>query len=154
MLVTSPQGYLTSRLDVVHASYRKFRVAGISSLPGFYQYDFCDSGFLRTLGMQQRLFSEPDLITMINFKVDDMNHADVIGQEIEKAAGKGFQTTNWMDENRPLFRALALEKIVTFIYHCADSMLVAALNILDRPDNDGDGEDAGYRSADELWRAA
>ena len=66
---------------------------------------------------------------MINFKIDDMYHADTIGQEIEKAAGKGFQTTNWMDENRDLFRALALERIVTFII-IALIVLVAALNIL------------------------
>jgi lipoprotein-releasing system permease protein len=124
VLVTSPQGALTP-LGVI-PSYRKFRVTGIFH-SGFYQYD-SSMGMLR-LSDAQRLFSEPDVISLISFKVDDLNHADVIGREIEQAAGKGFQTSNWMDENRPLFRALALEKVVTFII-IALIVLVAALNIL------------------------
>jgi lipoprotein-releasing system permease protein len=124
VLVTSPQGALTP-LGVI-PSYRKFRVTGVFH-SGFYQYD-SSMGMLR-LSDAQRLFSEPDVISLISFKVDDLNHADVIGREIEQAAGKGFQTSNWMDENRPLFRALALEKVVTFII-IALIVLVAALNIL------------------------
>ncbi len=52
-----------------------------------------------------------------------------VGEEIEEAAGKGFQTTNWMEQNRELFRALKLEQIVTFIV-LALIVCVAALNIL------------------------
>ena len=124
VLVTSPQGELTP-LGVI-PSFRKFRVAGVFH-SGFYQYDSA-MGFLR-LSDAQRLFREPDVITMISFKVDDLYRAAAIGREIEQAAGPGFQTTNWMDENRPLFRALALEKIVTFII-IGLIVLVAALNIL------------------------
>ena len=124
VLVTSPQGELTP-LGVI-SSFRKFRVAGIFH-SGFYQYDSA-MGFLR-LSDAQRLFSEPDVISLISFKVDDLYHANKIGREIEQAAGQGFQTTNWMDENKPLFRALALEQIVTFII-IGLIVLVAALNIL------------------------
>jgi lipoprotein-releasing system permease protein len=124
VLITSPQGELTP--VGLLSRQQKFHVAGIFH-SGFYQYD-SSLAFVR-LSDAQRLFSEPDLITMINFKIDDMYHADSIGQEIEKAAGKGFQTTNWMDENRDLFRALALERIVTFII-IGLIVLVAALNIL------------------------
>ena len=124
ILVTSPQCELTP-LGVIPCD-RKFRVAGIFH-SGFYQYDSA-MGFLR-LSDAQRLFREPDVISMISFKVDDLYRAAAIGREIEQAAGPGFQTTNWMDENRPLFRALALEKIVTFII-IGLIVLVAALNIL------------------------
>jgi lipoprotein-releasing system permease protein len=124
ILVTSPQCELTP-LGVIPCD-RKFRVAGVFH-SGFYQYDSA-MGFLR-LSDAQRLFREPDVITMISFKVDDLYRAAAIGREIEQAAGPGFQTTNWMDENRPLFRALALEKIVTFII-IGLIVLVAALNIL------------------------
>jgi lipoprotein-releasing system permease protein len=124
VLVTSPQGELTP-LGVI-SSFRKFRVVAVFH-SGFYQYDSA-TGFLR-LSDGQRLFSEPDVISLINFKVDDLYHANAIGREIEQAAGKGFQTTNWMDENKPLFRALALEQIVTFII-IGLIVLVAALNIL------------------------
>jgi lipoprotein-releasing system permease protein len=123
-MATSPQGELTP-LGVI-PSYRKFRVAGIYH-SGFYQYDSA-MGFVR-LSDAQRLFSEPDVITIINFKVDDLYRAAAIGKEIEQAAGKGFQTSNWMDENHELFHALALEKIVTFII-IGLIVLVAALNIL------------------------
>jgi lipoprotein-releasing system permease protein len=81
------------------------------------------------LGDAQRLFSEPDLLSVISFKVDDMNHAPEIAREIEQAAGPGFMTTNWMEQNRELFRALKEEQVVTFIV-IALIVIVAALNIL------------------------
>jgi len=124
VMATSPQGELTP-LGVI-PSYRKFRVAGIFH-SGFYQYD-SGMAFLR-LTDAQRLFSEPDVITVINFKIDDLYQAEAVGREIEQAAGKGFQTSNWMDDNRELFKALALEKTVTFII-IGLIVLVAALNIL------------------------
>ncbi len=124
VLVTSPQGELTP-LGLV-PRYQRFQVAGIFK-SGFYQYD-SSYAFLR-LTDAQRLFSEPDLISVISFKVDDLYKADKIGREIEAEAGKGFQTTNWMEQNRELFRALKLEQVVTFIV-LALIVCVAALNIL------------------------
>ena len=84
--------------------------------------------FMR-LADAQRLFDEPDLLSVISFKVDDLNRAPEIGSEIEQAAGKGFMTTNWIEQNRELFRALNLEQEVTFIV-IALIVIVAALNIL------------------------
>ncbi len=124
VLVTSPQGELTP-LGLV-PRYQRFSVAGIFK-SGFYQYD--SSYAFTRLADAQRLFSEPDLISVISFKVDDLYQADRIGHTIEDAAGKGFQTTNWMEQNRELFRALKLEQIVTFIV-LALIVCVAALNIL------------------------
>jgi lipoprotein-releasing system permease protein len=124
VLVTSPQGELTP-LGLV-PKYQRFTVAGIFA-SGFYQYDSSYT-FLR-LTDAQRLFSEPDLVSVISFKVDDLYHADQIGREIERAAGPGFQATNWMEQNRELFRALRLEQVVTFIV-LALIVCVAALNIL------------------------
>jgi lipoprotein-releasing system permease protein len=124
VLVTSPQGELTP-LGLV-PRYQRFQVAGIFK-SGFYQYD--SSYAFTRLADAQKLFSEPDLISVISFKVDDLYHADRIGRAIEDAAGKGFQTTNWMEQNRELFRALKLEQVVTFIV-LALIVCVAALNIL------------------------
>ena len=84
--------------------------------------------FMR-LADAQRLFDEPDLLSVISFKVDNLDRAPEIGREIEQAAGKGFMTTNWMEQNRELFRALKLEQLVTFIV-IALIVIVAALNIL------------------------
>ncbi|MGD0446001.1 MAG: FtsX-like permease family protein, partial [Edaphobacter sp.] len=106
--------------------YQRFEVVGIFK-SGFYQYD-ATYGFTRLVDAQ-KLFSEPDWISVISFKVDDLYHADRVGRAIEEAAGKGFQATNWMEQNRELFRALRLEQIVTFII-LALIVCVAALNIL------------------------
>ncbi len=124
VMVTSPQGDLTP-LGIV-PKFVKFKVVGIFS-SGFYQYD--SSYAFTRLRDAQRLFSEPDLISVISFKVDDLYRADAIAREIERAAGGGFQATSWMEQNRELFRALKLEQIVTFVV-LALIVCVAALNIL------------------------
>jgi lipoprotein-releasing system permease protein len=124
VLVTSPQGELTP-FGVV-PKYQPFQVAGIFH-SGFYQYD--SNMAFTSLADAQRLFGEPDVVSVISFKVDDLNHADRIGRALEQAAGPGFLTTNWMEENRELFRALRLEQIVTFIV-IGLIVCVAALNIL------------------------
>ena len=124
VLVTSPQGEMTP-LGIV-PKYQRFVVMGIFK-SGFYQYD-STYAFMR-LSDAQELFSESDLISVISFKVDDLYKADKIGRTIEAAAGKGFQTTNWMEQNVELFRALKLEQVVSFIV-LALIVCVAALNIL------------------------
>ncbi len=124
VLVTSPQGELTP-FGLV-PKYQRFQVTGIFH-SGFYDYD--SSYALARLADVQHLFGEPNLVSVISFKVDDLYHADSIGREIEQAAGKGFMTTNWMEQNRELFRALRLEQVVTFIV-IGLIVCVAALNIL------------------------
>ncbi len=124
VLITSPQGELTP-LGLI-PKFQRFRVVGIFHT-GFYQYD--SSMAFTSLADAQRLFGEPDVVSVISFKVDDLYRADQIGRAIEQAAGPGFLTTNWMEQNRPLFRALQLEQIVTFIV-IGLIVCVAALNIL------------------------
>ena len=124
VMIISPQGELTPYGIV--PKYVPFRLAGTFH-SGFYQYD--SSMAFTSLADAQRLFGEPDVVSVISFKVDDLNHADQIGRTIEQAAGPGFLTTNWMEQNRPLFRALQLEQIVTFIV-IGLIVCVAALNIL------------------------
>jgi lipoprotein-releasing system permease protein len=124
VLVTSPQGELTPFGMV--PKYDRFRVAGIFS-SGFYDYD--SSWAFTRLSDAQQLFGLGDLVSVIEFKVDDIYEAEQIGQQLESNAGKGFMATNWMEQNRALFRALRLERLVTFIT-IGLIVLVAALNIL------------------------
>ena len=124
VMVISPQGEMTP--IGVFPKVVRFRLAGTFH-SGFYQYD-AQEGFLR-LADAQRLFDEPDLLSVISFKVDNLDHAPAIAGAIEQAAGKGYMTTNWMEQNRELFRALKLEQVVTFIV-IALIVIVAALNIL------------------------
>ena len=124
LLITSPQGELTP-LGLV-PRYERFRVAGIFS-SGFYQYD-SGYAFLR-LRDAQRLFSEPDLVSVLSFRLDDLNRAPEAARALEAEAGPGFQATTWQEQNRELFRALKLEQAVTFVV-LALIVVVAALNIL------------------------
>jgi lipoprotein-releasing system permease protein len=124
VMIISPQGEMTP-MGII-PKYVRFRLAGIFH-SGFYQYD-AQMGFLR-LSDAQRLFAEPDLLSVISFKVDDLDRAPEIGRAIEQAAGPGFMTTNWMETNRELFRALKEEQVVTFIVITL-IVIVAALNIL------------------------
>jgi lipoprotein-releasing system permease protein len=124
VLVTSPQGELTPFGMV--PKYNRFRVAGIFD-SGFYDYDY--SWAFARLGDAQRLFGLGDEISVLEFKVDDIYQAGQVAKQIEQAAGNGFMTTNWMEQNKPLFRALRLERVVTFIT-IGLIVFVAALNIL------------------------
>jgi len=124
VLVTSPQGELTP-FGLV-PKYSRFRVAGVFN-SGFYDYD-ASWAFTR-LSAAQQLFGLGDQISVLAFKVDDIYKADTIAHEIEQAAGRGFMATNWMEQNRALFRALRLERVVTFIT-IGLIVFVAALNIL------------------------
>ncbi len=124
VMIVSPQGEMTPL--GVFPKYVKFRLAGTFH-SGFYQYD-SQMGFIR-LADAQHLFDEPDLLSAISFKIDDPNRAPEVARVIEKAAGPGYMTTNWTEQNRELFRALRLEQYVTFIV-IALIVIVAALNIL------------------------
>jgi lipoprotein-releasing system permease protein len=124
VLVTSPQGELTPFGMV--PKYSRFRVAGIFN-SGFYDYD--SSWAFTRLSDAQRLFGLGDLISVIEFKVDDIYAADQVAQQLEGAAGPGFMTTNWKEQNKALFHALNMERLVTYIT-VGLIVFVAALNIL------------------------
>lgn len=122
--VTSPQGELTP-LGIV-PKYQKFRVVGIFK-SGFYEYDHAWA-FARLQDIQL-LFGEPDLVSVLEFKIDDLNQAPEVGEQLQRVAGPGFDATNWQEQNQALFSALRTEQIVTFIV-IALIVCVAALNIL------------------------
>lgn len=125
IMVVSPQGEL-SPIGLM-PKYQQFKVVGIFR-SGFYNYDSA-WGFIR-LADAQRLFSLPDsVISVIEFKIDDLYKAEQVGNELEKEAGEGFAAKSWMEENRALFRALRLERVVTFLT-IGLIVFVAALNIL------------------------
>ena len=124
VMLISPQGEMTP--VGMYPKVVRFRLAGTFH-SGFYQYD-AQMGFLR-LADAQRLFSEPDLLSVISFKVDDLDRAPDIAKTIEQAAGKGYMTNNWVEQNRELFTALKTEQAVTFIVITL-IVIVAALNIL------------------------
>jgi lipoprotein-releasing system permease protein len=124
VLVTSPQGELTP-FGIV-PKYVRFHVVGIFN-SGFFDYD-TTWAFIR-LSDAQNLFGIGSLVTVLEFKVHDIYRADQIGQQLQSTAGQGFMATNWMEQNRALFRALRMERVVTFIT-IGLIVFIAALNIL------------------------
>jgi lipoprotein-releasing system permease protein len=122
--LTSPQGNLTP-LGMMPRS-RRFRVAGIFD-SGFYDYD-ANWGFVN-LPSAQSLSGIGDVVSLLEFRVTKMDDAGPIADELLKRAGPGFTTSTWMDENRALFRALSLEKLVTALF-IGLITFVAGLNIL------------------------
>jgi lipoprotein-releasing system permease protein len=124
VLVVSPQGELTPFGMV--PKYNRFHVVGIFN-SGFFDYD-SSWAFVR-LADSQKLFGLGDEISVVEFKVDDIDQAAAISHVIEDAAGKGFMTTNWQEQNKPLFQALKQEQLLTFIT-IGLIVFVAGLNIL------------------------
>lgn len=123
LMVTSPQGSLTPYGIV--PKYHYFRVVGVFDA-GFYDFD--SSWAFTSLAAAQRLFDLSSVVSVIEFKIDDVYRAPAVAEAIRKEAGAGFDTTTWMEQNHSLFSALKLERLVT-ILTIGLIMLVAALNI-------------------------
>jgi len=122
--VVSPQGELTPFGTV--PKYTRFRVVGIFN-SGFFDYD--STWAFTRLSDAQRLFGLGNLISVLEFKIDDLDKADAVAADIENAAGSGFMATNALRQNSALFKALKTERLVTFIT-IGLIVFVAALNIL------------------------
>jgi lipoprotein-releasing system permease protein len=123
VMVTSPQGALTP-FGIV-PKYQNFRVVAIFD-SGFYDYDA--TWTFTNLRAAQRLFDLSDVVSDVEFKIDNVDLAPEVARTIRRAVGKGFDTTTWMEQNHSLFRALRMERLVT-ILTIGLIVIVAALNI-------------------------
>ena len=123
LMITSPQGRLTP-FGIV-PKFREFQVVGIFD-SGFYEFDA--TWTFTNLDVARRLFDLDDIVTVIEIKLDDIYLAESMAEKVEQAAGAEFTTTNWMEQNRSLFNALRLERLVT-VLTIGLIVFVAALNI-------------------------
>lgn len=122
--ITSPQGRLTPFGMVPRT--RRFRVAGIFD-SGFYDYD-ANWGFI-TLASAQGLAGTGDVVGVLEARIEQVDQAEPMAQALAAKAGQGYTASTWMEQNRALFRALRLEKLVTAIF-IGLITFVAGLNIL------------------------
>jgi lipoprotein-releasing system permease protein len=122
--LTSPQGRLTP-FGLLPRT-RRFWVAGIFD-SGFYDYDanWC---FMK-MDAAQSLAGASDVVNVLEFRLQNPENAAAVAREIERQAGTGYAAATWMEEQRALFRALRLERLVTAIF-IGLITLVAGLNIL------------------------
>jgi len=122
--LTSPQGRLTP-FGMIPRS-RRFRVAGVFE-SGFYDYD--ENWCFVSLPAAQSLAGVANVVNVLEFRLAKPELAPQTARAVEQAAGPGFSAATWMEENRALFRALKLEKLVTAIF-IGLITFVAGLNIL------------------------
>lgn len=122
--LTSPAGHMTP-FGMIPRSER-FRISGIFD-SGFYDYD-ANWAFV-TLHAAQKLAGVGDVASVLEFRIADVDRAEQMANQLVHDAGKGYTATTWMDENRALFRALSLEKLVTALF-IGLITFVAGLNIL------------------------
>ncbi|HET7290865.1 MAG TPA: ABC transporter permease [Vicinamibacteria bacterium] len=122
--VTSPQGRL-SPMGVLPRMAR-FRVLG-TVRSGLYEFD-AEWAYL-PLATAQRLFDVGDRASLVEVRVDDMYAVRAIADEVLRALGDGYITTDWIQMNQSLFSALWLEKTAITIT-IGLIVAVAALNIV------------------------
>jgi lipoprotein-releasing system permease protein len=120
----SPQGRLTP--FGLMPRTRRFRITGVFD-SGFYDYD--ENWCFLTLPAAQTLSGAGDIVNVLEFRLQQPERAAEIARDAEKVAGPGFSANTWMDQNRALFRALRLEKLVTAVF-IGLITFVAGLNIL------------------------
>jgi lipoprotein-releasing system permease protein len=120
----SPQGRLTP--FGLMPRTKRFRVAGIFD-SGFYDYD--ENWSFIWLAAGQALSGAGDIVNVLELRIEKPEKAGEVARAAEQVAGASFTATTWMEENRALFRALRLEKLVTAIF-IGLITFVAGLNIL------------------------
>ena len=122
--MTSPQGRLTP--FGLSPRTRRFRVTGVFD-SGFFDYD--QNWCFVTMSAAQQLAGAGDVANVLEFRLQNPDRAEDVAKEAERMAGPAFAATTWMEENRALFRALRVEKLVTAIF-IGLITFVAGLNIL------------------------
>ena len=123
---TSPRGRLSPIGEFPR--YQRFRVVGVFG-SGFFNFD-AEWAFT-SLEAAQRLFLLGDVASAVGLRVGDLYRAPEIAERMKQQAGPGFGATNWIDQNRTLFRALRFERTVTILI-IGLIVFVAALNLFIR----------------------
>jgi len=122
--VMSPQGELTP-FGPNPTSYR-FRVVGLFET-GFYDLD--STWAFTSLGTAQRVLGLNDVVNAIELKIDNVDLAPQVARDADRVVGSKLGAITWMEQNRQIYAALRMERIVIIIT-IGLIELVAALNIL------------------------
>lgn len=93
---------------------------------GMYSYD--SALVFTSLEAGQELYQLGDAVDRIEVSISNIYKADKIREKIQSELGIFFPTMTWMEAHEPLFSAIKLEKIVTFIIE-ALIIFVASFNI-------------------------
>lgn len=122
--LVSPEALLTP-LGLM-PKFKKLRVVGTFQ-SGMYEYD--QNWALVSMHTAQRLFSLGDSVTLIEARIKNIHDAAKVSDQLQKELGSRFLVDNWINQNRSLFSAMKLEKIMLFITITL-IILVAAFNVV------------------------
>ena len=123
--IVSPFGGTSTPLGFIPRT-KHFRVNGIFD-SGMYEYN---SSFVYVgLGELAEFLAMQGMITGYELRVKDVYGASRLAKLITIRMGYPFRAVDWIAQNRNLFTALRLEKVVTFIVLVL-IVLVAAFNIV------------------------
>lgn len=124
--LTSPMAGSRSPLGMI-PRIKRFRLEGLFE-SGMYDYD-SSLGFVSIPGAQDFVRSE-DVVTGIQVKVDDKEHAPAIADSIlNRIGGFPYWTQNWIELNGNLVAWMRNEKVVMWLLLLL-IILVAAFNII------------------------
>jgi lipoprotein-releasing system permease protein len=122
--LVSPEALLTP-LGLM-PKFKKLRIVGTFQ-SGMYEYD--QNWALVSMKTAQRLFSLGDSVTLIEARIKNIHDATKVSDQLQKQLGSRFLVDNWINQNRSLFSAMKLEKIMLFITITL-IVLVAAFNVV------------------------
>jgi lipoprotein-releasing system permease protein len=109
---------------------KKFRITGIFE-SGYYDYD--NMVMLIDISNAQNILGYENRVSGISVKLDNMFRAEQFtrpgGLIDEAAGGLGLASISWIDQNKTLFKWMALEKWAAFIV-LSLIVMVAAFNIV------------------------
>jgi len=106
---------------------RKFTVTGVF-YSGFDEYD--RRLMYTSLADTQELLGRGDQVMGVELKVKDVDRADKIAKDLEKAlGGPPYQVQDWYELNHNLFTALKLQKLV-LVFILTLIIVVAAVNMV------------------------
>ena len=125
VVIASPENVIMTPVGPIPI-VKNYVVRGIFDA-GFYDYNMV-MVFLDIRNAQQ-LFGYGDRITNIEVKLRDPLKSTRVSQAIRDELGYPFVPIDWLMENKNLFSALKMQKVVVFIV-LALIILVAAFNII------------------------
>lgn len=126
MLAPPPGGKLSAVLGGFTPKYYTFEVTGLFET-GMYEYD--NAYVFMALPFAQEFAGLGSAVTGLEVKTRDRWTANRVATALETALGFPYRTQDWQDQNRSLFRALKLEKLVMGLIVLL-VIIVAAFNIV------------------------
>ena len=89
------------------------------------QFDYDLNFLLVSTEMAQHIWGMPDGVHGIAVRVKDLDHAEAVKDQLNKILPHSLYARTWMDDNRDLFNAVGIERVVMACILCLILMVAA-----------------------------